>query len=279
MTVYPLSRGQDAEVLTFLAARPLHTVYMAGLIRDNGLVSPLNRGTFHACRDAEGQLAGVALIGHVTQFEAREEAALKAFARLARGYRAAHVIMGEHSQLAVFWEHYAGGGQAPRLRRHELLLEQCPSREAGEPAPGLRRARPEDLPLLLPAQAEMALVEAGVNPMERDPAGFAERYARRVERGRVWLVADGGQLLFKVDVMADTPEAAYLEGVYVHPRERAKGHGLRCLLQLGRALLERSRSICLLVDEQNREARALYYRAGYRLRAFYDAIYLQPRGN
>ena len=279
MTVYPLTEGQDAEVLTFLAARPLHTVYMAGLIRDNGLVSPLNRGTFHACRDAGGRLAGVALIGHVTMFEALDDAALGAFARLAQGYPAANVIVGEHAKLEAFWGYYAGGGQAPRLRRHELLLEQRPSREAGEPVPGLRRARPEDLPLLLPAQAEMALAEAGVNPLERDLAGFTERYARRVERGRVWLVADGGQLLFKADVMADTPEAAYLEGVYVHPRERAKGHGLRCLLQLGRALLEGSRSICLLVDEENRKARALYYRAGYRLRAFYDAIYLQPRGN
>ena len=35
----------EAEALAFLAAEPLHNVYMSGFIRDNGLVSPLNRGT------------------------------------------------------------------------------------------------------------------------------------------------------------------------------------------------------------------------------------------
>jgi hypothetical protein len=50
----PLSAVDAPEVLAFLAERPLHTVNMAGLIRANGLVSPHNRGTFHACRDEEG---------------------------------------------------------------------------------------------------------------------------------------------------------------------------------------------------------------------------------
>jgi hypothetical protein len=35
----------EAEVLDFLSERPLHTVAMTGFIRDNGLVSELNRGT------------------------------------------------------------------------------------------------------------------------------------------------------------------------------------------------------------------------------------------
>src|SRR5919198_5140248 len=83
LTVQALADGHKEEVLEFLAARPVHTVVMAGFIRDNGLVSPLNRGTFYACRDAEGRLEGVALVGHVTLIETDQEAALEAFARLA----------------------------------------------------------------------------------------------------------------------------------------------------------------------------------------------------
>ncbi len=45
------------EVLAFLAERPLHTVFLAGYIRDNNLVSPLNRASFYACRDNQNHIA------------------------------------------------------------------------------------------------------------------------------------------------------------------------------------------------------------------------------
>src|SRR5947207_9977377 len=64
------------EVLNFLGERPLHTVFMASLIRDNGLVSPQNRGSFYACRNTQGSLEGVALLGHATVIEARTNASI-----------------------------------------------------------------------------------------------------------------------------------------------------------------------------------------------------------
>ncbi|HZM97812.1 MAG TPA: hypothetical protein VFB70_00400, partial [Pyrinomonadaceae bacterium] len=41
-----LANSDAAEVLAFLSQRPIHTVAMMSLIRDNGIVSPFNRGTF-----------------------------------------------------------------------------------------------------------------------------------------------------------------------------------------------------------------------------------------
>src|SRR5512132_2312545 len=58
LAVVPLDDSNAGEVLAFLAERPIHTVMMAGLIRDNGLVSPLNRGAFYACRNKTGRLEG-----------------------------------------------------------------------------------------------------------------------------------------------------------------------------------------------------------------------------
>lgn len=40
LTVEPLANGEEAEVLAFLAARPLHTVVMAGSVRDHGWSAP-----------------------------------------------------------------------------------------------------------------------------------------------------------------------------------------------------------------------------------------------
>ena len=65
-TIWELNRPDDIEVLEFLAARPIHTVFMASLVHDNGLVSPHNRGSFYACRDPQGNLEGIGLLGHAT---------------------------------------------------------------------------------------------------------------------------------------------------------------------------------------------------------------------
>lgn len=277
--VCPLTKGHEAEALEFLAARPLHTVYMAGFIRDNGLVSPLNRGTFYTCRDGAGRLEGVALIGHVTQVEVRTGRAMKAFASAAQACPSVHVVMGERARVRDFWRYYSSGGQQLRVACRELLLEQRWPVDEGGAAPGLRLAAADDLPLILPLQAAMAVAECGVNPLAADPEGFRRRCARRVERGRIWVLVEGGTLLFKADIMAETPESVYLEGVYVNRRCRRRGHGRRCLLALGRILLSRSNSVCLLVNERNREAQSFYYSVGYKLRGLYDTVYLYKAVN
>jgi GNAT superfamily N-acetyltransferase len=269
----------EAETLDFLGARPLHTVVMAGFIRDNGLESPFNRGEFYGCRNLRGQLEGVALIGHVILVEARTVSALKALACLAQGYPRAHMTMGEQEKVACFWSYYAEGGLPPRRLCRELLFEQrwLDEEESHAPVPGLRQATLNDLHLVMPAHAAMAYAESGVDPLEVDPSGFRMRLARRIEQGRVWVWIEHDRLIFKADVIADTPEVNYLEGVYVNPAERGKGYGLRCMAQLGRALLARTKALCLLVNEENQEAINLFYRAGYKVSSYYDTIFLQQR--
>lgn len=272
--VSPFTKGQEAEALEFLSAQPVHNVYMAGFIRDNGLVSPLNRGTFYACRDGAGRLEGVALIGHVTQLDVRTSRAMQAFASVAQTCPSVHVVMGESAMVHDFWADYSSGGQEMRVACRELLLEQKLPIEAGETAAGLRPAAIDDLPLILRVQAAMAVAECGVNPLTTDPDGFRARCTRRIERGRIWVLVENGKLIFKADIMAETPEAVYLEGVYVNRRHRKRGHGRRCLLTLGRILLSRSGTVCLLVNERNVVAQSFYHSVGYKLRSLYDTVYL-----
>ena len=271
----PLREEHKAEVLAFLAKRPQHTFYMTGCILDNGVVSPLNRGSFYGYRNGAGLLEGVALIGHATVFETNSEDALAAFAGIAQGTSRTHMLLGEMDKVEYFWNRYADGGQAPRLVCRELLFEQKFPVEVKEPVRGLRRATLRDLEMLMPIHAAMAFEESGVNPMEKDPNGFRLRCARRIEQGRVWVLMKDGCLLFKADIMADTPEVVYLEGIYVAPEERGHGVGLRCLTQLTRNLLARAKVVSLMVNEQNQAASAFYLKAGFKLRAHYDTIFLQ----
>src|SRR5213078_900807 len=87
-----LGQADQIEVTEFLSARPVHTVFMLGLIRDNGLLSPRNRGSFYGSRCATGQLEAVALIGHATMVEAHTERSLVDLARVARNCRNIHLI-------------------------------------------------------------------------------------------------------------------------------------------------------------------------------------------
>ncbi|HEX3560750.1 MAG TPA: GNAT family N-acetyltransferase [Pyrinomonadaceae bacterium] len=276
--VHPLTESHsEAEALAFLAERPAQTVVMSGLVRDNGFESPFNRGTFYACRDATGRLEGIALVGHATFVEARTEPALAAFARLAQKETDAHMILGERALVRRFWEYYAPAGQKPRLFCRELLFEQRWPVQACDSVAGLRRATLDDLMLVMPVHAAMAYEESGVNPLDVDLHGFRLRCARRIEHGRVWVLVEHGELVFKADVAAETPECTYVEGVYIEPSSRQQGYGLRCLSQLGRSLLARSASVCALVNEQNLVAQALFMKAGYRLRGYYETVFLERK--
>jgi len=275
LRVEELRAGQEVEVMQFLGERSSHTFGMAGFIRLNGLVSPHNRGTFYACRDKNGQLLGVALIGRYILFDARSDAAIEVFVRLAQDCRSAHMLLGELEKVETFWENYAYRGQSVRLHCRELLFEQRWPVQVREPVPGLRAATRDDLDLIVPAHAQTAFDQSGIDPLQVDPEGFRKRCARRIEQRQTWVWVEAGKLIFKADVITDTHEVVYLEGVWVEPAERGKGYGLRCMSQLTREFLTRSKSVCLLVNEQFRAVRRFYKKAGYRFLSYYDTIYLK----
>lgn len=269
-----LTNEDEQEVLAFLSERPLHTVVMAGFINDNGLENPFNRGTFYAARTPGGQLDGVALIGHATLLETRSHASIRAFAHLTQSHPDAYMIMGEQEKVETFWNYYAAAGQPPRLFCRELLFEKRWPVAAAESIEKLRCATLDDLNLVMPVHAEIALRDSGVNPLEADPAGFRLRTARRIEQGRVYLLVEDERVIFKADVISETEEVIYLEGIYVSPSERRRGLGLRCLSQLERLLLARTKSLCVLVNEQHKDSLSFFQRAGFKLRSCYDTIFL-----
>jgi ribosomal protein S18 acetylase RimI-like enzyme len=276
VSVELLANSDAAEVLKFLAQRPIHTITMIGLINDNGIVSPFNRGTFYGCRDLNGQLEGVALVGHATLMETVSDRALAALARIARECPNTHLIMGEKDRVADFWSHYTDAGRKQRLACREWLFELCWPIEAREGANGLRPATMAELELVMPVQAELAYAESGVNPLDVDPQGFRERCLRRIEQGRTWVVVENGLLVFKADVISKTPEVNYLEGIWLREDRRNKNLCTRFMSELMRRLLENTKSICLLVNESNEWAQGFYRKCGFHFRATYETIFL-PR--
>jgi predicted GNAT family acetyltransferase len=248
---------------------------MASLIRDTGVESELNRGRLYSYRGSRGHLEGIALLGHATLIEARTESSLSAFARLAQQSSLPYLIRGEEDLVKKFWSQYGKSGQGASRVCRELLLEQVRAPK-GKEVNALRQATLADLESVVRVNSEMARAESGNDPLQRDPEGFRYRTANRIKRGRNWIWMQDGKVLFKADILADTPQVIYLEGIYVDPNERGKGYGSTCLSQLGRMLLHRTGSICLTLNASKKKTRDFYVKAGYDLRSYYDTIYLQP---
>jgi ribosomal protein S18 acetylase RimI-like enzyme len=276
ISVDRLTTGEEAEVLAFLAQRPIHTVTMMSLVHDNGLENSLNRGEFYGCRDLHGRLEGIALVGHATLMETVSDRALAALAQMAQQCSGTHMIMGEKERVADFWGHYAAAGRQQRLACREWLFELSWPVEARGPVEGLRRATTAELELVMPVQAELAFAESGVNPLQSDPQGFRKRCARRIEQGRTWVVIEDSKLIFKADIISRTPEVNYLEGIWIRDERRANGSGLRFMSELMRRLLQDTKSVCLLVNETNQLAQNFYRKCGFHFRATYETIFL-PR--
>jgi ribosomal protein S18 acetylase RimI-like enzyme len=274
LEVRELVEGETNEVLSFLSERPIHTVCMVGFIRDNGLQSEHNRGTFYGCRNSEGRLEGVALIGHATLVETRTRGAMRELALTAQVHDRLHMIMAEQNKIEEFWNQYADEGQAMRHACREMLFELTRSVSNGRKVDDLRLATLKDLDLIAPVHAAMAEAESGVNPLDADRDGFLARCSRRIEKGRVWVIVKDGELLFKSDVQAEASEVIYLEGVYVNPNYRGTGLARRCFGYLCDRLLSRTQSICVLANEENESAQAFYRICGFKKISNYDTIFL-----
>lgn len=271
--IAPAADGTEAEILATLSTPTLTNVVMAGFIRDNGLVSTQNRGRFYVCRNEQQQLEGVALIGHSILFDAFSEGAIEGFASVARRGPSPHLLMGEHNAVQRFWSYYADNKQSPRHVSPVLFLRRSEQFLLREDVPDLRLARPEDLESIVHAQAAMAVETSGVNPLQKDPVGFRQRYLRRIDKNRVWVLMQNRRLIFKLDVITETPDATYIEGVYVTREERGKGVGQNCLAAAGRKLLEQTRAIHLFVESQNTRTIAFYLKLGFDIAGRYDLLY------
>lgn len=260
-----LREADKPEILEFLNFRPVHTIIMTSLIEDNGIEGKDNRGVFYGYRSQTGTLEGVALIGHTTLVESRSDDSLTAFAMIARESKTLiHLIMSESKTVESFWRSYAGEFRKPRLVCTELLFELNFPFPVQEGRWKIRPAKVDEVEQIAEAHAEVAFMESGACPMEKDREGFFKRCLKRIEKERTFVVFENGKLIFKADIAAETSDVIYLEGIYVSPEYRGQNIGTNCLSGLSLQLLNRAQNICLLSNAEFKAAHRSFSKAGYK---------------
>jgi predicted GNAT family acetyltransferase len=126
-----------------------------------------------------------------------------------------------------------------------------------------RYASLRDLDALVPACAAMHKEEVGIDPLERDAAGYRERVRELIDRKRSIIRVIDGAIVAKCEFSAVTDEAVQLMGVWTHPRYRRHGLMSASLREVCGHLFRKGKTVTLFVNDFNKPAIGLYESLGF----------------
>ena len=142
----------------------------------------------------------------------------------------------------------------------------CADRPRIPADPLVRRVWPHEIDTVLPACIAMFTEEVGVSPVGRDGgAHYRARVAELVTSGRAFARFEDGEVVFKAEIGAATPDACQVQGVWVRPDRRGEGlcaPGMAAVVE--HALARIAPVVTLYVNDYNLPARSAYRRVGFR---------------
>ncbi|GII78193.1 N-acetyltransferase GCN5 [Sphaerisporangium rufum] len=252
-------------MLTILDADPVANVFVASRVRAVGL-NPARLGGQMWGFGPRGAMTSLCYAGaNLVPVNAGSEA-VQAFAdRARRQGRRCSSIVGQATAVEGLWERlepYWGPARAIRWAQPVMAIA-APS--PVPPDPLVRQVRPDEFGTLLPACVAMFTEEVGISPDLGDGGAlYRSRVAELIRIGRSYARIEDGQVVFKAEVGAVTPQACQIQGVWVHPDRRGQGYaapGMAAVVAM--TLRNFAPTVTLYVNDFNQPARAAYRRAGF----------------
>ena len=115
-----------------------------------------------------------------------------------------------------------------------------------------------------------------MDPYAGDPAGWRRRMASFIDRGWSWVWTEAGEVVFKAELSAWTPEVAQLQGVYTSPRHRRRGIAHAGLAAVCAQVLASVPRCTLYVNGYNTGALRLYAGLGFRPAGTFATVIYKP---
>jgi uncharacterized protein len=253
------------EVLALLDTDPVSNVFVASRVRTVGL-NPARLGGQMWGFGARGGLVSLCYAGaNLVPLNAGPEA-VHAFADRARKQgRRCSSIVGPSTAVELLWERlepHWGPARAVRWSQPVLATGHRPPVAAD---PLVRRVRPDEFDTLLPACVAMFTEEVGVSPNGSDGGAlYRTRVAELIRIGRSYARIEDGRVVFKAEVGAVTPHACQIQGVWVAPGARGRGHAVAGMAAVVEAALSCfAPVVTLYVNDYNQAARAVYRKVGF----------------
>jgi predicted GNAT family acetyltransferase len=255
-----------AAVLALCEANPVVNVFVASRVRVLGLDPGRLGAQVWGCEQG-GKLTSACYSGaNLVPVEVGSPQEIAAYAdRALRHGRRCSSVVGSADVVTQLWQHLRPyWGPARELRPVQPLMA-ISGPPLVEPDTGVRRVRPDEIDILLPASIAMFTEEVGVSPLAGDGgAAYRARVTELIRSGRAFARIEAGQVVFKAEVGAATAQACQVQGVWVHPDFRGLGLAAPGMAAV---VMESQKSIApvvsLYVNDFNRPARAAYVRAGF----------------
>jgi predicted GNAT family acetyltransferase len=257
-------RDRD-EALVLCDRDPVSNVFVRARIQGSGL-DPMRLGAqVWGFQDA-GRLVSLCYVGaNMVPVEAIPPAVAAFADRARRQGRRCSSIAGPASVVADLWRQLGPYWDRPREVRTRQPLMAIAGDPLVRPDPAVRLVRPAEVGILLPASVAMFTEEVGVSPIGADGgAAYRARVAELVAAERSLARIEDGQVIFKAEIGAVTAQACQVQGVWVPPELRGRGHASRGMAAVV-AFARRSLApvVSLYVNDFNAPARAAYRRAGF----------------
>jgi hypothetical protein len=254
------------ELRAFLTKDPVQNLYALGVLEDHGLcTAAAAEGKVSCCGLVEnGKLMGALVVGGKGGLVIPcvfDPGAATELGRFLAGRLRPRSVIGERQAVDALVR--AAGCGPPRWSRPQRLFAASADDLGPFVCPGLRRARPADVPSLVQMSASAIKESMGEDPLAAGPALLTRRVEARVTAGRTFVLADGPRLLVKVDIGARSRHGAEFEGVYTFPAERRRGHATLALGQLSRMLLSSIPRVTMRVDEKDTGLAAVCRKVGF----------------
>ncbi|MET9322035.1 GNAT family N-acetyltransferase [Streptomyces sp. NPDC003038] len=253
--------------LEILGREPVSNAFVASRVQIAGL-DPWRLGGEMWGWYADGELRSLCYAGANLVPVCAEPDAVRAFAdRARRTGRRCSSIVGPAEATRLLWrllEPSWGPARDIRSRQPLMIMEQ-PSTTVG-PDPLVRRIRKDEIDLIMPACVAMFTEEVGISPMAGDGGLlYQARVAELVSSGRSFARVEDGRVVFKAEIGAATSRACQIQGVWVDPEFRGRGHSERGMAAVvAYALRDVAPVVSLYVNDFNTAARASYRRVGFR---------------
>jgi len=142
------------------------------------------------------------------------------------------------------------------------------------PDPRVRRTRPDEIELVLPACVAMFTEEVGVSPVTADGgATYRARVAELIRSGRAFARIEDGRVVFKAEVGSATHAACQVQGVWVPPELRGRGLSAPGMAAVAvQAMADIAPVVSLYVNDYNHAARATYRKVGFTDRGTFMSV-------
>jgi predicted GNAT family acetyltransferase len=267
------NRDRD-DVIELCDSDPVVNVFVSSRVHEAGL-DPARLGGQIWGHQSAGRITSLCYVGANMVPVAATPTAITAFAGRARllGRRCSSIVglapaaLGLWDLLRPYW------GRPREIRAVQPVMAISGPPQVA-PDPLVRRVRPDELGVLLPASIAMFTEEVGVSPVGPDGgSAYRARVGELIGAGRAFARIEDGRVVFKAEIGSVTPLACQVQGVWVRPELRGRG-----LAEAGMAAVvaEALRTIApvvsLYVNDFNAPARAAYRRVGFTETATFASV-------